>query len=148
MKKSKAITIVELIVVIGLISIITVISFVSFSPLKNSMDLNGQKKNIITDLRQAQSNATTDQFRHLIRFSPPINPTDYSLIRINEDLSETVIWTKNLPPNLTATITAPNSEFIFSADGSVIHSGEIELKTNLGKTKKIIINPIGNIKEQ
>jgi type II secretory pathway pseudopilin PulG len=143
MKTSKALSIVELLVVIGIISILSLIFFPSYSSLKSRTDLNETKKTIMTNLRSAQEEAVTQQLRYIIRFNSAINPSSYSLVKVNEDTNETIVWTKEIPPNLTSEITSQDNEFIFSADGSVLHAGEIRLTAN--QTKIITISPIGNI---
>jgi prepilin-type N-terminal cleavage/methylation domain-containing protein len=147
-KPTKAFSLLEIITVVAIISIVTVISVPSYSNIKSQLDIRGTSNNLIGDLRNAQSDATTSQLLHCIRFNQASNPTSYSLIKINDDSTETIIRTQDIETNLKVEINVINNQFVFKSDSTPIHSGNITLNSPTGITKTIVINPIGTIRQQ
>jgi len=143
MKKSKSLSLIEIIVVVAIISGVTAITIPAYSKIRPIYELSGQKKSLISNIRQAQENAVTTQNRHKIK----INNNSYDLIKINDDTSEALVWTKNFSPDINVETNFLDSEIIFQSDGSITHSGEISLGFHNSNWKKISINTIGNIKE-
>jgi prepilin-type N-terminal cleavage/methylation domain-containing protein len=148
MKNTEAFSIIELSIVVAIIGIVSTASILSYAPLKNSWEINGFKKQVVNDLKETRESSVTEQLRHELRFIPPNQPTTYSLVKINPDETENVLWTKAIPLSLNTNLLYDSQKIIFSLDGSSLANQIILTGKSNSITKKITINPVGNIKEE
>jgi len=144
----KGLTAIEMIVVISIIGILAGMIVPTISKYLPGIQLNGSARTLISNLREAQERAVTEQNQHLVRFFPTASPVYFQLIRIansNEELMRQV----NLPNGQTLTLdpTITNDQIIFSADGGPSSSGNIMI-SNSTSHKIINVSPAGFIKIQ
>jgi len=147
MKKLRGFTIIEIIAVLSIIGIVTIAFIPSINHYLPSVQLNGATRSLVSDLREIQERAITEQDRFSIKFSALNSPASYQLIHL-QDSSEEVIREENLPASINLELNGIiDNQIVFSPDGGPSSAGDITI-TISNKSKVIIVSPAGFIKIQ
>lgn len=140
-------TLIESLVIAAIIAILAGISVSAFRGYQPDLQLSGDTRDLISNLRYTQQLAVTEQIEYCLRF--PIDfPTDkkYQIIQCGEtqpvkeaSFSETIVELTINPP-LT------DNEVRYNPYGAVKESTEITLRNTKDKTKTIKVKASGFVK--
>jgi len=150
-RSRKGLTLIELIVVMGIITIMSTATVLSIRVLPY-WRLSGASKELIGNLRKAQSSALKEQ--NIFKVSFNINNQTYSTYRIqsgSESLIETTqldrISLSSLSPNII------NNEIRFNSSGNTLNNSNnplgvatVALTNTQGKIITVEISPSGSMK--
>jgi len=146
LKKRNAFTALELIMAIFVLVIIIAVSVPLINHYLPGIRLSGSSRLLVSNIREVQERAISEQNQFMIRFYPNSSPAEYQLIRIigltQEVLREEILSTSE---TLTLAETISDDQITFSPDGGPSSSGNITLSVN-GISKTINVSPAGFIK--
>lgn len=141
--KTKAITLVELLVSIGVVVITLgmIATFIKFQEPRFA--LSAATHDLQTTLREARARTLTQQRQHQVRFIIATN--QYELI--DGQNPPVIIFSRTLPVTTEFYSVGPfaNNTISFNTAGAATESGMVVIQNNQGKTKTVIINPSGFI---
>ncbi len=137
-------TAIEMIVVITIIIIISSIGLEIFSNYRESIDLIGCARELVSDLRYVQELSVTEQVRHGIQFFT--EDRKYQLIRYGD--TQEILKEKQLPQGIFYESIEGLSlgRVRFNPYGATEESGSIVLSNTQNAKKTIQIRPSGFVK--
>lgn len=141
-------TIIEMLVVLAMSAILIASLVPTLSQYLPGVNLSGSTRDLLSNLREAQERAITEQNQFLIRFDLSANPKNYKLISIVNSVEE-VIRQIDFPESVSVSIdpSITDNQIIFSPDGGPSASGNINLSAG-GNNKIISVSPAGFIKSE
>ncbi|MBU1087385.1 MAG: prepilin-type N-terminal cleavage/methylation domain-containing protein [Candidatus Omnitrophica bacterium] len=155
MKKIKAVSLIEMMVVLGIITMLMGLTTVYFFNYKAGAALKISANNIMAALNQARSLAITHQIEHGVAFDPanseyfifakPDQLTRQLITTSMKTASGVIIESTTLPVDSHVLISRPAE--IFNITGSAEDNASIFLKNSQGKYYTLtIVNATGRIK--
>ncbi len=140
--KSRAFTLIEIIIVVGIIIIMTAIVVAGFRTYQPNIELSGSIRKLVTDLRHAQQLTITEQILYCLLLIP--DQMKYQIIKCDSSqiISEVLLSSDIISINSSF----PDNKVQFNPYGSVKEEGTISLENTQGQIKTVEIKPSGFIK--
>ncbi len=137
-------TLIEFLTIIFILGILMLIGVPAFKVYQPSLQLSGTVRELVTDLRYAESLAITEQVEHGVIFF--LETDQYQIIR--HGASDEIIKSKNLPPEVSfqQIMGFTNNEAVFNPYGAAKETGSITLVNTKNSTSTVDIRPSGFIK--
>lgn len=141
--KTKAITLVELLVSLGILAVTISLAAVFIRFQKPNIELYQGARELRAALSSARERALTDQQHYKIHFTVPAN--QYELKAVS---SGATLQTYTLPGSVQYYNVGPflNDAIIFNPTGGAEQTGAVSLQNSDGQQKNIIISPAGYVK--
>lgn len=130
-------------VAFGVIALLTTLSIPYLKKYQHNLKLNGEARNLASDLRYAQQLTVSEQTVHLVKMD--LVGDSYQILKIGT--ATTTIKSVTFDPEVSyQQITGlTDNQVIFNAYGGVTEAGQIILINSGGVTGEINIKPSGYV---
>lgn len=130
-------------VAFGVIALLTTLSIPYLKKYQHNLKLNGEARNLASDLRYAQQLTVSEQTVHLVKMD--LVGDSYQILKIGT--ATTTIKSVTFDPEVSyQQITGlTDNQVIFNAYGGVTEAGQIILINSDGVTGEINIKPSGYV---
>jgi len=149
MKQSRGFTLTELLIVMGIIFILAFMSYIASSFYLPKIELSGQTRELVGDLRYAQQLAVTEQLNYAVCFFPLGGggyEKKYQVIQHGQCGTSPALVERIFDNIEIEAVNFSNPEVVFNPYGSVAESGGIVLRNSEGATSTIDVRPSGFVK--
>lgn len=141
--RTKAFTLLELLIVIAIVGILTLISIPAFRNFQTNFKLSSVSREMITNVRYIQQLAITEQIEYCIIFFT--TEKKYQLLKCDgESILKEIVLPLEISNLSVSGLT--NNEVRYNPYGAVQEEGSIILENINGKVKTILIRASGFVK--
>ncbi len=135
----------EIVTVLAIIGLISAISFPIYLQLQPKLALDGQTKDLVSDLRWTQQLAVTRQAVYQTVFN--ISENSYLIKKSgSSEILKSVNFNSKVGLNSITGLTDDTAAF--TPTGAAVESGNIILENSQEETKTILIKPSGYVRIQ